>query len=150
MSSTNNSKFEWLLNGSIWSLKMKLSSKAKFRDRNDYFATAMHRRSTGCFVWSFSKWFTRCRPWLWNLAGEGDFAAWFGGHDARSHCAGRARHIHARDQSASFWHGPMLLNYTPSGSLLEVVLDKVWIKHWEYKSWITFKPLSLKMWKSYK
>jgi hypothetical protein len=39
---------------------------------------------------------------------------------------------------------------TLSSSLLEVVLDKVWVKHWEYKSWITFKSLSLKMWKSYK
>jgi hypothetical protein len=37
-----------------------------------------------------------------------------------------------------------------SGFLLEVVLDKDWVKHWEYKSWITFMSLSLKMWKSYK
>jgi len=28
-------------------------------------------------------------------------------------------------------------------------LDKVWVKHWEYKSWITFKLLSLKIWKPY-
>jgi hypothetical protein len=38
--------------------------------------------------------------------------------------------------------------YTSFGSLLEVVLDKVWVKHWEYNSWITFKSLSFKMWKS--
>jgi hypothetical protein len=35
---------------------------------------------------------------------------------------------------------------TPSDSLLEVVLDKVWVKHWKYKSWITFKSVSLEMW----
>jgi hypothetical protein len=39
---------------------------------------------------------------------------------------------------------------SPSGFLLEVVLDKFWVKHWEYKPRITFKSLSLKMWKSYK
>jgi hypothetical protein len=38
--------------------------------------------------------------------------------------------------------------YTPSVSNLEVVLDKVWIKYWEYKSSITFKLLSLQMYKS--
>jgi hypothetical protein len=38
---------------------------------------------------------------------------------------------------------------TLSGSLLEVVLDKVWVKHWEYKTRTTFKSLILKMWKSY-
>jgi hypothetical protein len=36
--------------------------------------------------------------------------------------------------------------YTPSGALLEVVLDNIWVKHWEYKSWIAFKSLSLR-WK---
>jgi hypothetical protein len=34
---------------------------------------------------------------------------------------------------------------TPSRLVKEVVLDKVWIKHWEYKSWITFKLFSLKI-----
>jgi hypothetical protein len=33
--------------------------------------------------------------------------------------------------------------YTPSVSDLDVVLDKVCVKHWEYKSSITFKLLSL-------
>jgi hypothetical protein len=36
---------------------------------------------------------------------------------------------------------------TPSGLVNEVVLDMIWVKHWEYKSWITFKSLSLEMWK---
>jgi hypothetical protein len=31
----------------------------------------------------------------------------------------------------------------------EVILDKILVKHWEYKWWITFKSLSLQMWKSY-
>ena len=39
--------------------------------------------------------------------------------------------------------------YTPSVLVKEVVLDKIWIKHWEYKSSITFKLLSLQMWKLY-
>jgi hypothetical protein len=34
---------------------------------------------------------------------------------------------------------------TPSVSDLEVILDKVWMKHWEYKSSITFKLLILQM-----
>jgi hypothetical protein len=34
---------------------------------------------------------------------------------------------------------------TPSVSDLEVVLDKVCVKHWEYKSSITFKLLSLQI-----
>jgi len=36
-------------------------------------------------------------------------------------------------------------------SILEkkVVLDKVWVKHWKYKSLITFKVLSFKIQKSY-
>jgi hypothetical protein len=38
---------------------------------------------------------------------------------------------------------------TPSGLVKEYVLDKIWVKHWEYKSWITFKLLSLEMWKLY-
>ena len=29
--------------------------------------------------------------------------------------------------------------------LKKIVLDKVWVKHWEYKSSITFKLLSLQM-----
>jgi hypothetical protein len=29
----------------------------------------------------------------------------------------------------------------------EVVLDMIRVKHWKYKSWITFKSLSLEMWK---
>jgi hypothetical protein len=36
---------------------------------------------------------------------------------------------------------------TPSGLVNEVVLDMIWVKHWEYKSWITCKSLSLEMWK---
>jgi hypothetical protein len=38
-------------------------------------------------------------------------------------------------------------NCTPSGLVNEVVLDMIWVKHWEYKSLITFKSLSLEMWK---
>jgi hypothetical protein len=34
---------------------------------------------------------------------------------------------------------------TPSVSDLEVVLNEVWVKHWEDKSSITFKLLSLQM-----
>ena len=34
---------------------------------------------------------------------------------------------------------------TPSVLVKEVVLDIVWVKHWEYKSSITFKLLSLQM-----
>jgi len=34
---------------------------------------------------------------------------------------------------------------TPSILNLEVVLDKVWVKHWKHKSSITFKLLSLQM-----
>jgi hypothetical protein len=34
---------------------------------------------------------------------------------------------------------------TPSVSDLKVILDKVWVKHWKYKSSITFKLLSLQM-----
>jgi hypothetical protein len=37
----------------------------------------------------------------------------------------------------------------PSGLVNEVVLDMIWVKHWEYKSLITFKLLSLEMWKLY-
>jgi hypothetical protein len=47
------------------------------------------------------------------------------------------------------WPPELTSRSNPSDSLLEVVLDKIWVKHWEYKSWITFKLLSLKMWKSY-
>jgi hypothetical protein len=39
--------------------------------------------------------------------------------------------------------------YTPSIPINQVVLDKVSVKHWECKSWITFKLLSLKIWKLY-
>ena len=38
----------------------------------------------------------------------------------------------------------------PSVLVKEVVLDKVLVKYWEYKSSITFKLLSLQMWKLYK
>jgi hypothetical protein len=38
-----------------------------------------------------------------------------------------------------------LMKHTPSVSDLEVVLDKVMVKHWEYKSSIIFKWLSLQM-----
>jgi hypothetical protein len=31
----------------------------------------------------------------------------------------------------------------------EVILEKFWVKYWEYKWWITLKSLSLEMWKSY-
>jgi hypothetical protein len=41
------------------------------------------------------------------------------------------------------------LKRTPSGLVKEDVLDKIWVKHWEYKSWITSKLLSLEMWKLY-
>jgi hypothetical protein len=27
------------------------------------------------------------------------------------------------------------LIHTPSGLVNEVVLDMIWVKHWEYKSW---------------
>jgi hypothetical protein len=37
------------------------------------------------------------------------------------------------------------LFHTPSGLVNEVVLDMIWVKHWEYKSWITFKLLDLDM-----
>ena len=40
-------------------------------------------------------------------------------------------------------------SYTPSVLVKEVVLDIIWVKHWEYKSSITFKLLSLQMWKLY-
>jgi hypothetical protein len=48
------------------------------------------------------------------------------------------------------WHlGTMAvarhLGLTPSVSDLEIVLDKIWVKHWGYKSLITFKLLSLQM-----
>jgi hypothetical protein len=33
--------------------------------------------------------------------------------------------------------------------VLDDVLDKVWVKHWEYKLLITSKLLSLEIWKSY-
>jgi hypothetical protein len=39
--------------------------------------------------------------------------------------------------------------YTPSIPINQVLLDKISIKHWECKSWITFKLLSLKIWKLY-
>jgi hypothetical protein len=39
----------------------------------------------------------------------------------------------------------MYINATPSVLQIEDVLDKVWVKHWEYKSLITFKLLSFKM-----
>ena len=32
---------------------------------------------------------------------------------------------------------------TPSVLVKEIVLDKIWVKYWEYKSSITFKLLSL-------
>jgi hypothetical protein len=32
---------------------------------------------------------------------------------------------------------------------LDYVLDKIWVKYYEYKSWINFKSSSLKMWKLY-
>jgi hypothetical protein len=38
------------------------------------------------------------------------------------------------------------IDHTPSGLVKEDVLDKIWVKHWKYKSWITFKLLSLEMW----
>ena len=38
-----------------------------------------------------------------------------------------------------------LLRYTPSILEKNVVLDKVWVKHWEYKSWITLKLLRFKI-----
>ena len=38
---------------------------------------------------------------------------------------------------------------TPSVLVKEVVLDKIWVKHWEYKLSRTFKLLSLQMWKLY-
>ena len=38
---------------------------------------------------------------------------------------------------------------TPSILEKNVVLDKVWVKHWKYKSRITFKFLSFKIQKSY-
>jgi hypothetical protein len=45
------------------------------------------------------------------------------------------------------WTMQNLLIHTPSGLVKEDVLDKIWVKHWEYKSWITFNLLSLEMWK---
>jgi hypothetical protein len=39
------------------------------------------------------------------------------------------------------------ISYTPSIPINQVILDKISVKHWEYLSWITFKLLSLKMWK---
>jgi hypothetical protein len=47
-------------------------------------------------------------------------------------------------------HVRQLCIYTPSGLVKEDVLDEIWVKHWEYKSWITFKLLSLEMWKLHK
>jgi hypothetical protein len=38
------------------------------------------------------------------------------------------------------------LHHIPSGLVNKAVLDKVWVKHCEYKSWLTFKLLSLEMW----
>jgi hypothetical protein len=35
--------------------------------------------------------------------------------------------------------------HTPSVLVKDVILDNVWVKHWEYKSSITFKLLSLQM-----
>ena len=39
--------------------------------------------------------------------------------------------------------------HTPSILVKGVVWDKIWVKPWKYKSWITLKLLSLKMWKLY-
>ena len=39
--------------------------------------------------------------------------------------------------------------HTPSVLVKEVVLDKILVKHWEYKSSITFKFFSLKILKLY-
>jgi hypothetical protein len=39
------------------------------------------------------------------------------------------------------------LYYTPSVLVIQVILDKAQVKYWKYKSWITFKLLSLKIWK---
>jgi hypothetical protein len=41
------------------------------------------------------------------------------------------------------------LGITPSIPINQVVLDKISVKYWECKSWITFKLLSLKIWKLY-
>jgi hypothetical protein len=46
-------------------------------------------------------------------------------------------------------HWPLCLLFTPSGLVNEVVLDMIWVKHREYKSWITLMSLSLEMWKLY-
>jgi hypothetical protein len=37
------------------------------------------------------------------------------------------------------------VTHTPSGLVNEIVLDKIWVKHLEYKSGITFNLLSLEM-----
>ena len=39
--------------------------------------------------------------------------------------------------------------YTPSILEKNVILDKIWVKHWEHKSWIIFKLLSFKIQKKY-
>jgi hypothetical protein len=33
---------------------------------------------------------------------------------------------------------PVVYTCTPSDLVKEVILDKVWVKYWEYRSWITF------------
>ena len=45
-------------------------------------------------------------------------------------------------QEGYFWATPSILEKN-------VILDKFWVKHWEHKSWITFKLLSFKIRKSY-
>jgi hypothetical protein len=56
-----------------------------------------------------------------------------------------------RNYKVQYWQVKIITNiacvYTPSILIKHVVLDKISFKHWEYKPWISFKLLSLKMWK---